>query len=137
MFPRSNSRTLGGLLLIVLAATACRSAPESTEVQRVNSGAVDIVVLSPDGALHQKDPFTIEFRTAPGGSLVDAGAVRASASMPMPGMPMFGTIDVRPGDTPGRYTAKGNLDMAGGWRIALEWDGPAGRGSVNFAATVQ
>jgi len=126
------------VLVVALAfSVGCQSPTKLTEVQRVNSGAVDIVVLSPDGALHQKDPFTIEFRAAGRSTLVDVGTVRASANMPMPGMPMFGTIDVKPGDAPGRYVAKGNLDMAGGWRIALEWDGPGGRGSVNFAGTVQ
>jgi hypothetical protein len=115
----------------------CRQAANLTEVQRVRSGAVDIVLLSRDGALHPKDPFTIEFRSAPGGELVAVGTVSASATMPMPGMPMFGTIDVRPADAPGRYTAKGNLEMTGGWRIALEWDGLTGRGAVNFTGTVQ
>ena len=134
------ARIACGLLLIIglgAFSVGCRSSAKLTEVQRVKSGTMDVVVLSPDGVLHQKDPFTIEFRSAPGGDLVNVGTVRASANMPMPGMPMFGTIDVKPGDAPGRYVAKGNLDMAGGWRIALEWDGPGGRGSVNFAGTVQ
>jgi len=87
--------------------------------------------------LHQKDPFTIEFRSVTRRNLLEMGSVRASASMPMPGMPMFGNIEVRPADTPGRYTARGNLQMTGGWRIALTWDGPAGRGTVNFPGTVQ
>jgi len=107
------------------------------EVQRIKSGTLEIVLLSPDGALHQKDPFTIEFRSQAGGALIDVGTVRASANMPMPGMPMLGSIEVRPTKSPGRYTASNNLDMAGGWRIALEWDGPGGRGAVNFAGAVQ
>ena len=129
----------GTLLFVILVAACmgCRQAANLTEVQRIRSGAVDIVLLSRDGALHQKDPFTIEFRSAPGGKLVAMGTVRANATMPMPGMPMFGTIDVRPADEPGRYTAKGNLEMTGGWRIALEWDGATGRGAVNFTGTVQ
>lgn len=129
------------LLLMVFVAIAvnggCRRATNLTEVQRVNSGAVNVVLLSRDGNLHQKDPFTIEFRSASGGGLVDVGSVRASATMPMPGMPMFGSIEVRPEDAPGRYTAKGNLEMTGGWRIAIDWDGPAGRGAINFTGTVQ
>jgi len=126
------------MVFVFLAASAgCRRAASLTEVQRVRSGTVDIVVLSRDGALHQKDPFTIEFRSASGGDLVNVGTVRASANMPMPSMPMFGNIEVRAADAPGRYTAKSNLEMTGGWRIALEWDGPAGRGAVNFAGTVQ
>jgi hypothetical protein len=107
-----------------------------TEVQRVKSGAVEIVLLSHDGVLHLKDPFTIEFRSASGGNLMNVGSVHASATMPMPGMPMFGSIEIRPTNAPGRYTANGKLEMAGGWRIALEWDGPAGRGAVNFSGTV-
>lgn len=130
---------VGGLLLVVFGAVCagCRSSANLTEVRRVSSGHVDVVLLSRDGALHQKDPFTIEFRSPSNGNLVNVGAVHASATMPMPGMPMFGSIEVRPADAPGRYTAKGNLEMTGGWRIAIEWDGSAGRGAVNFVGTVQ
>jgi len=138
MFLRSSSSKgiliMGVIVLVVNAA--CQRAAKLTEVQRVNSGAVNVVLLSRDGALHQKDPFTIEFRSA-SGELVNVGIVRASANMPMPGMPMFGTIEVQSADVPGRYTARGNLEMTGGWRIALQWEGPAGRGSVNFTGTVQ
>lgn len=140
MSQRGTPRVWGLLLVVFVflaASEGCRRTANLTEVQRVSSGAVDVVLLSRDGALHQKDPFTIEFRSASSGALVNVGIVRASASMPMPGMPMFGTIEVQPADAAGRYTAKGNLEMTGGWRIALQWDGPAGRGSVNFAGTVQ
>lgn len=124
-------------MVFVTTSTACGGDAKLTEVQRINSGAVDVVLLSRDGALHQKDPFTIEFRSAASGNLLNVGTVRASATMPMPGMPMFGNIEVRPADAPGRYTAKGNLEMTGGWRIALEWDGPAGHGAVTFTGRVQ
>lgn len=139
MFLRNSSAMMMGRLPIVIllaASLACQRAANLAEVQRVSSGAITVVLLSRDGALHQKDPFTIEFRSASGG-LVNVGTVRANANMPMPGMPMFGTIEIRPADATGRYIAKGNLEMAGGWRIALEWDGPAGRGAVNFLGTVQ
>jgi hypothetical protein len=56
--------------------------------------------------------------------------------MPMPGMPMFGSIDVHKTDTPGRYAANGEFSMAGTWRVTVEWDGPAGPGSINFSGTV-
>ena len=140
MFPPNNGfpRILEGLLLAGLAVSAgCGGAASLTEIQRIHSGVFDIVLLSPDGVLHQKDPFTIEFRSAPGGNLVNVGTLRASANMPMPDMPMFGSIDVRPGDAPGRYTAKGDLEMAGGWRIVLEWDGPTGRETLSFLGTIQ
>ena len=137
---RSRETLIMGRMLIVVLLTingACQRAANLMEVQRVRSGDLDVVLLSRDGSLHQKDTFSIEFRAASGGSLVNVGTVRANATMPMPGMPMFGTIDVRPAGAPGRYTATANLEMTGGWRIALEWDGPAGRSAVTFVGTVQ
>lgn len=125
-------------MAIALAGAGCRQAANLTEVQRVSAGPVSVVLLSRDGSLHQKDTFTIEVRSASGGNLVDVGTVRASANMPMPGMaPMFGNIEVRPTGTAGRYAAQANLDMAGGWKIRLDWDGPAGRGTADLTGTVQ
>lgn len=136
--PRGNLITVGTLIVILLTLNgACRRAASLMEVQRVRSGDLDVVLLSRDGSLHQKDTFALEFRATSGGGLVNVGTVRASATMPMPGMPMFGTIDVRPADKSGRYTARANLEMTGGWRIALEWDGPGAGSAVTFVGTVQ
>ena len=100
-------------------------------------GDLDIVLLSEDGALNQgKDAFVIEFRK-PDGSLVDAGMVRTSANMPMPGMTMPGSVQIEQTDVPGRYRATADFGMAGGWQMKVEWNGPAGKGSVSFEGTVQ
>lgn len=108
-----------------------------TELQRVKSGGLDVVVLSPrDGLRHGKDDFILEFKSADG-SLVDVGDVRASASMPMPGMPMFGSVSVQRADVPGRYRAEADFGMAGTWRLTIEWDGPNGKGAVTFSGSVQ
>jgi hypothetical protein len=50
--------------------------------------------------------------------------------MTMPGMVMSGGVE---GATTvaGRYR-DGEFGMAGAWKMALEWDGPAGRGSMDF-----
>ena len=129
------------LVTMALAAAGCRRATDAahlTELQRVKSAMIDVVLLSDHDALrHGKDTFIIEFRSTSGGSLVDVGTVRASANMAMPGMPMFGNIQVQRTDVPGRYAANGELEMAGTWRMAVEWDGPAGHGSVRFSGTVQ
>ena len=95
------------------------------------------VLLSPqDGLRHGKD-VRRQFRSVPGGALVDVGNVRATATMPMAGTPMFGTLDVQRTDVPGRYAANGEFSMAGTWRMTIEWDGPAGHGSVTFPGGVQ
>jgi Cu(I)/Ag(I) efflux system membrane protein CusA/SilA len=106
-------------------------------VQNVNAGGVQISLLSPNGTLHQgRNVFTIEFRSADG-RLVDAGAVRASGNMAMPGMVMSSGLQVQRTDVVGRYQATAEFGMAGAWHMAVEWDGPAGQGSVNFEGAVQ
>jgi hypothetical protein len=130
-----------GLLLILIAtAPACGTAEEAAalkEVQRVHAGALDVVLLSASGTLKQgKDAFVLEFRGADG-QLVDVGTVNVNATMAMAGMaPMLGGSTVSPTTTKGRYDVRTDLNMAGGWRFAIEWNGPAGQGSTSLAGTV-
>jgi Cu(I)/Ag(I) efflux system membrane protein CusA/SilA len=106
-------------------------------VQRVNAGNLQISLLSPTGTLHQgRNVFTLEFRSADG-RLLDPGAVRASGNMPMPGMAMSSGLEVQRTAVPGRYEASAEFGMAGAWHMFIEWDGPAGKGSVNFEGAVQ
>jgi Cu(I)/Ag(I) efflux system membrane protein CusA/SilA len=138
-----------GALAVVGAATAlvwraatppgdAGTTESSGVIQTVQSGDLDVVLLSPTGTLRQgRNVFTIEFRRAGTTTLVDAGTVRASANMPMPGMVMSGGLQVAPTTVPGRYSATAEFGMAGAWQMAIEWDGPNGAGSVNFQGGVQ
>ena len=124
-----------------------RARPSSTEptapsagavVQTIRAGDLDIALLSPTGTLRQgRNSFTFEFRRTGTTTLVDVGTVRASANMPMPGMVMSGGLQIAHSGIPGRYSATAEFGMAGAWQIAIEWDGPAGKGSVNFEGGVQ
>ena len=106
--------------------------------QPVHAGDLEIDVKAPGGVLRQgRNAFAIEFRRYGQTALVDVGTVRASASMTMPGMVMSGGLRVRPGGVPGRYLVTGEFGMAGGWQMTVEWDGPAGQGSVGFQGSVQ
>jgi hypothetical protein len=108
-----------------------------TELKRTKSGTMDVVLLSPRDALrHGNDTFVIEFRSA-SGDLVDVGSVRASASMSMSGTPMLGTINVARTEVAGRYAATSDFSMAGTWRMTIQWNGPAGEGSVTFSDSIQ
>ena len=131
----------GLMVLVVLETAGCGAATGSVkmnELQRVTAGALDIILLSDHDALrHGKDAFRIEFKSKSDGALVDVGNVRVTAYMPMPGMAMFGNIDVQRTDVPGQYQANGQFDMAGTWRKTVEWDWPAGPGSVTFSGAVQ
>ena len=129
--------------VIALVATAllasCGSQDATAqlkELRRVKAGMLDVVLLSPGDALQQgKGTFVLEFRD-PAGALVDVGTVTVGASMPMAGMgPMFGECAVTPSATKGRYDVASDLGMAGTWRFAIAWDGPAGRGSTSMPGT--
>jgi Cu(I)/Ag(I) efflux system membrane protein CusA/SilA len=113
--------------------------PTSGEVvQTVRAGHLDVVLLSPSGVLRQgRNAFTIEFRRSGTNTLVDVGTVRASANMPMPGMVMSSGLQLAPTGVPGRYAVTAEFGMAGAWQMAIDWDGPAGKGSVNFEGGVQ
>ena len=52
-------------------------------------------------------------------------------------MVMSGGLEVVPTDVRGRYAATAQFGMAGAWQMAVEWQGPAGRGSVSFQGGVQ
>ena len=107
-------------------------------IQTVRAGEIDVVLLAPTGTLRQgRNAFTIEFRRTGTTTLVDVGTVRASANMAMPGMVMSGGLQVAPTGVPGRYSATAEFGMAGAWQMAIKWDGPAGKGSVNFEGGVQ
>jgi len=126
------------VMAVAVNAAGCGGASAPlTQLESVKAGALQVVLLADHESLrHGKDAFVFEFRSE-SGALVDVGAVKASANMPMPGMPMFATIDVQRTSAPGRYNATGEFSMAGRWRLAVEWDGPAGHGTVSFSGSVQ
>ncbi|MGE0447126.1 MAG: efflux RND transporter permease subunit, partial [Vicinamibacterales bacterium] len=135
-----------GIAGVVLAAWLLRSRmPDGAQpqampvVQVVRAGDLEVVLRAPGGALTQgRNRLVLEFRRAGGGAaLVDVGQARASASMAMPGMAMLGGLDVQRTDVPGQFAVTGEFGMAGAWQWVVEWDGPAGRGSVSFEGGVQ
>jgi len=136
---------VGAVALIVVAVGAAQTwrahravdRPAGAPVQQIRSGDLTIVLLSPEGALHMgRNAYVFEFRRA-NGALIDVGAVRSSANMAMPGMVMSGGVEVSRTTVPGRYQATAEFGMAGAWKMAIEWDGPAGRGSVDFEGPVR
>ena len=132
-----KTKRIGPLIVALMFAACGGTSTKLTEVQRVKAGMLDVVVLSPHDALkHGKDTLVIEFRSADG-KLVDVGDVKGGASMSMSGTPMLGSVDVKRGDQKGQYVADTQLDMAGTWRVTLEWKGPAGSGSASFSGNAQ
>ena len=146
--PRRLAMALGVVALVALISFAVwwtrtggneRTAQSAgAVVQTVRAGDFDIALLSPTGTLRQgRNSFTLEFRRTGTTTLVDVGSVHASANMSMPGMVMSGGLEVTVTGVAGRYAATAEFGMAGAWQMSIEWNGPAGQGSVNFYGGVQ
>jgi copper/silver efflux system protein len=137
--------TTAAVVVVSLAAAGWwrwQGVPDQTSdlktIRTATSGDVRVDLLSATGMLHQgRTEFVVEFRSVKTGRLIDAGAVRVEANMSMPGMPMSGGIETSATSTTGRYRATGQFGMLGVWKMAVQWDGPAGRGSVAFEGNVQ
>jgi Cu(I)/Ag(I) efflux system membrane protein CusA/SilA len=111
---------------------------DSGVIQTLRSGELEIVLRSQTGALRQgRNTFLIEFRRAGTDTLVDVGTVRGAGNMSMPGMSMSSGLQVTSTTVPGQYAATAEFGMAGAWPMTIEWNGPAGQGSVNFQGSVQ
>jgi Cu(I)/Ag(I) efflux system membrane protein CusA/SilA len=137
--------TTAAVVVVSLAAVGWwrwQGVPDQTSdlktIQTATSGDVRVDLLSATGSLRQgRTDFVVEFRSAKTGRLINAGTVRVEANMSMPGMPMSGGIETSATSTTGRYRATGQFGMLGVWKMAVQWDGPAGRGSVAFEGNVQ
>ena len=134
-------------LVLALAATGWwvwprpAQAPEETAgtvLETIRTGDLVVTLSNPEGGLRTgSNRFRIEFRSATTNDRIDVGTVALAASMAMPGMVMNSPITIAPAGQPGLYDATGDFGMAGSWRMAIEWNGPAGRGSAIFEGNVQ
>ena len=112
------------VLALLLFGCKAGSNPEDLKpIQQQKVGDYNISLLSETGTMKQgATTYTLEFRKAAGNQLADVGKVDVSPVMEMAGMaPMMGGADVTPTGTPGRYTVKGNLTMAGLWKLNLRF----------------
>jgi hypothetical protein len=133
-------KRMAAMVAAIALVTACSSAPQGSmrELGRATAGAFDVVLLAPSDSLERGKSFAIlEFHDS-SGSLVNVGRVTVRATMAHPGAePMVGGSDVKPTPAPGRYEIATDLTMAGTWDLAIEWDGPTGRGSAKLTPAVR
>jgi Cu(I)/Ag(I) efflux system membrane protein CusA/SilA len=107
-------------------------------LETVRSGDLVVTLSNPEGQLRiGSNRFRIDFRSAATREPVEVGTVKLGASMTMPGMAMNSPITIAPTGAPGVYEATGDFGMSGSWRMTIEWNGPAGRGSAAFEGNVQ
>jgi Cu(I)/Ag(I) efflux system membrane protein CusA/SilA len=114
------------------------SGPTGGILETIRRGDLVVTLSNPEGQLRTgTNRFRVEFRSAATNAPVAVGTVEVGASMTMPGMVMNSPMTIAPTGQPGVYEATGDFGMSGSWRMTIQWNGPAGRGSAAFEGNVQ
>jgi len=82
--------------------------------------------------------FTVTFADA-SGKPVDVGAVALNYFMPAMGSmsAMNAPTTFTTTGTPGVYSGKADIEMAGEWQAQITYEGPAGKGKATLPITAQ
>jgi hypothetical protein len=98
-----------------------------------------VTISNSDGVLRNGDQnFTITFADA-SGKPVDVGAVSVNFFMPAMGSmsAMNSPAELTTTGTPGVYSGKADIEMAGEWQAQISYDGSAGKGKATLPITAQ
>lgn len=125
-------------LVALLVTIACRDASSSADdkvIKSTKSGDMTITLSSSSGELKKgENELTLTFSDA-SGKTIDVGA--ASLNFHMPAMGAMAEMNNRATltttDTPGRYRAQVNIEMAGAWEAQIKYQGAHGTGQVSMS----
>ena len=136
-----NIVTVFALLVI---ASACGTKSDSTTstgkpIATVTVNNLTATLSNSTGQLKQGDQEVTLAFTDSSGKSVDVGAVSLNFHMPaMGGMAaMNDAVTLTTTATPGVYTGKLNISMAGEWQGQLAYEGPAGKGKATFSVSAR
>lgn len=136
------------LLIVVIAAVAllaaCSSPQQGSSTGKVIKSAsagndLTVALATSDGVLkHGNSEFTLTFADS-SGKPVDVGAVALTFHMPQMGTmaEMNDSATFTTTVTPGVYSGKAQIEVAGEWQVRITYDGPKGRGQATFPVTAQ
>jgi hypothetical protein len=132
------------LSVVVVTAPACGrklsgSAPVGKVIKTAPLGNLTATLANNTGQLkHGAQELTLSF-TDSSGRPGDVGAVSLNFHMPAMGsMPaMNDAVTLTTTSTPGIYSGKVNIGMAGEWQAQLAYEGTAGTGKTTFSVTAQ
>ena len=127
--------------LIVVAACTKSTTPVSTgrPIATTTVDNLTATLSSSTGQLKTGDQELILAFTDSAGKNIDVGAVSLNFHMPaMGGMAaMNDAVTFTTTNTPGVYSGKVNIGMAGEWQGQLAYEGPAGTGKATFSVTAR
>jgi hypothetical protein len=134
------------LLLAIIAVaglvTACSNVASTSgdkTIKSTKSGEMTVSLANPSGELKSGDGDLIVIFTDGSGVPVDVGA--ASLNFHMAGMGTMPEMNNRAAltttETPGRYRAQVNIEMAGTWEAQVAYEGTHGKGQANMTVNVR
>lgn len=130
-----------GLAVIVAACGSKSGSNVSTRtvIKTVTVDSLTATLSNGTGQLKQGDQEVTLAFTDSSGKAVDVGAVSLNFHMPaMGGMAaMNDAVSFTTTGTPGVYSGKVNIGMAGEWQAQLAYEGPAGKGKTTFSVTAR
>jgi hypothetical protein len=129
---------------VVLLAASCSKSQEGSSSGKVIKSApagngLTVSLATSDGTLkHGNSQFTLTFADS-SGKPVDVGAVALTFHMPQMGSmaEMNDSVAFTTTATPGVYSGKAQIEVAGEWQTRITYDGPKGRGQATFPVTAQ
>ncbi len=132
-----------GTLALLAALTACGSGGGTTSAAKEFAGGkignLTVTLANADGVLRDGDQqLTVTFKDA-SGKAVDVGSASLNFYMPAMGtMPVMNDpATLTTTSTPGVYSGKVKLEMAGEWQAQVAYEGPAGAGKGSFSVMAQ
>jgi hypothetical protein len=127
--------------LILAACGGGKSGSSGNEkvIKSTAAGDMTVTLASDTGEVKSGDNDLILSFADSSGKTVDVGA--ASLKFHMPGMgsmpEMNDEATLTTTDTPGKYRAKVNVEMAGTWEAVINYQGPKGTGQASMTVNAK
>jgi YtkA-like len=139
---RSLIITLLSVAALVIVAACTKSTNTASTGKPIAATSVNNLTVRLSNSTGQlksgEQEVTLAFTDA-SDKPVDVGAVSLNLHMPaMGGMAaMNDAVTLTTTNTPGVYSGKVNVSMAGEWQAQLAYEGPAGKGKATFSVTAR
>ena len=130
---------LTAALVIVAGCTKSTNVSTGRPIATVAINKLTATLSNATGQLKQGAQEVMLAFTDSSGQPVDVGAVSLNFHMPAMGSmaAMNDAVTVTTTSTPGVYSGKVNIGMAGEWQGQLAYEGPAGTGKATFSVTAR
>jgi hypothetical protein len=130
---------IAALTIVAACTKSTTEGPSGKAIATVTVNNLTATLSNATGRLKSGDQEVTLAFTDSSGKPVDVGAVSLNFHMPAMGSmaAMNDAVTFTTTNTPGVYSGKVNISMAGEWQGQLAYEGPAGKGKATFSVTAQ